>query len=191
MKIQKIKKEKEFFPKEYRAYGRGIKRIEYANEEGSFLIHTQRPSVMIVPITNARDIILLRKFERGPRRWAWGIPGGGVDAKDRGSFRLAAERELCEEAHVHVKRMKYIGAYFDDVYSTGFSHAFVAEGCRENKMLCKKHHGGGRAEDGDVFEKKFFPLKAFRPLLKKGNIKGVPISDLDVIYRGLDSGGYL
>ncbi|MBI2637935.1 MAG: NUDIX domain-containing protein, partial [Candidatus Sungbacteria bacterium] len=119
MNIQKIKREKEYFPKEYRAYGRGIKRVEYANEKGSFLIHTQRPSVMVVAFTGRKEIILLKKFERGPRRWVWGIPGGGVDTGDRGSSRRACERELCEEANVHAKRLRYIGDYYDDVYSTG------------------------------------------------------------------------
>ncbi len=53
-------------------------------------------AVVIVPVTSAGEVLLVREYAAGTHRYHWGLPKGAVDPGE--DVRVAADRELKEEA---------------------------------------------------------------------------------------------
>lgn len=91
-----------------------------------------RPSVMVVAVTPAGKIVLVRQYRYPRREFAYELPGGGTRGH---SPRLAARDELEEETGYRAARLKKVGEF---VVYTGLSdeicHVFVAAGLKPGEQ---------------------------------------------------------
>lgn len=63
-------------------------------------------SVMVVPITEEGDVLLIREYSVGTERYELGFPKGRVDSKE--SLEQAAVRELKEEVGLGTDKLTYL-----------------------------------------------------------------------------------
>lgn len=63
-------------------------------------------SVMVVPITEEGDVLLIREYSVGTERYELGFPKGRVDSKE--SLEQAAVRELKEEVGLGTYKLTYL-----------------------------------------------------------------------------------
>src|SRR5262245_16294158 len=67
-------------------------------------------SVVIIPMTETGEIILVRQYRPAIARWAWELPAGTL--KDSEDPREAAVRECHEEIGLIPGRLEALGAFF-------------------------------------------------------------------------------
>ena len=67
-------------------------------------------SVVIIPITDRREIILVRQYRPAIGRWAWELPAGSL--KPGEDVEHAARRECQEETGQIPARIERLGSYF-------------------------------------------------------------------------------
>lgn len=75
-----------------------IRRDEIAlpdGQEGVYNVIELPDSVLIVPVTTAGEIVLIRNYRYTLQSWAWEVPGGGILSGQ--TPQEAAEMELLEE----------------------------------------------------------------------------------------------
>jgi ADP-ribose pyrophosphatase len=68
------------------------------------------PSVVIIPITDAGEIILVRQYRHPIGRWAWELPAGSIDPGE--DLEEAAVRECHEEIQMIPGHVERLGAFF-------------------------------------------------------------------------------
>ncbi len=68
------------------------------------------PSVVIVPITGAGEVILVRQYRHAIGRWVWELPAGSMDPGEQAE--TAAIRECHEEINLVPGRVERLGAFF-------------------------------------------------------------------------------
>jgi ADP-ribose pyrophosphatase len=84
-------------------------------------------SVVIVPVTDAGEIVLVRQYRHAIERWAWELPGGSLNAGE--NVREAAERECHEEIGLIPSHLEPLGAFFPTPgYCDEEMHFFKATG---------------------------------------------------------------
>ena len=67
-------------------------------------------SVVLIPVTDAGEIVLVRQFRAPLGRWAWELPAGTV--KPGEDLEKAAVRECHEEIGLIPARLEKLGAFF-------------------------------------------------------------------------------
>jgi 8-oxo-dGTP pyrophosphatase MutT (NUDIX family) len=87
-------------------------------------------SVVIVPLTDAGEIILVKQYRHAIGRWAWELPAGSL--KPGEDVRKAAIRECHEEIGLIPSRVEPLGAFFPTPgYCDEEMNFFRADGLRE------------------------------------------------------------
>src|SRR5215210_480691 len=101
---------------------RGGKRIRYAYLE-------RAPAVVVVPITSAGEMILLKQYRYPVDEWCLEVPAGGThDARDSDLEEVAA-KELREEVGARAQRLRSVGFFYPaNAMSDEKCHVFLAEG---------------------------------------------------------------
>jgi ADP-ribose pyrophosphatase len=122
-------------------------------------------SVVIVPVTDDGDIILVRQYRHAIGRWAWELPAGslkpGEDAKQ------AAIRECHEEIGLIPSTVVPLGAFFPTPgYCDEKMNFYRADGLREPSTADEPAHPD---EDEDI-EVQPFPQTAIRRMVAAGDI---------------------
>jgi ADP-ribose pyrophosphatase len=86
-------------------------------------------SVVIVPVTGAGEIILVRQYRPAIGRWAWELPAGTL--KPAEGIEQAAIRECHEEIGLIATRLEPLGAFFPTPgYCDEEMHFYRADGLR-------------------------------------------------------------
>src|SRR5688572_32435901 len=86
-------------------------------------------SVVIVPVTDAGEIILVRQYRPAIARWVWEVPAGTL--KDGEDPEKAAARECHEEIGMVPSRLERLGAFFPTPgYCDEEMHFYRASGLR-------------------------------------------------------------
>jgi ADP-ribose pyrophosphatase len=67
-------------------------------------------SVVIVPVTDAGDIVLVRQYRPAIGRWAWELPAGSLKRGEE--IEHAAARECHEETGLVPGRLERLGAFY-------------------------------------------------------------------------------
>lgn len=67
-------------------------------------------SVVIIPVTDAGEIVLVRQYRPAIGRWAWELPAGSL--KPGEDVEQAARRECHEEIGLIPSRLTRLGAFF-------------------------------------------------------------------------------
>ena len=130
-------------------------------------------SVVVLALTAANEIVLVREFRPGPEEILLELPGGILEP-GRAPVE-AAEAELLEETGFR-GHLAAAGTMFKDGYATNVKHAFVATGCERVS----------EPDDARLLEPLIMPLPEFRQHLLGGRL-----TDTDAGYRGLDVLGLL
>ena len=97
--------------------------------ETEFHYVSDPPSVVVLPFTEAGDVVVIREWRQAVGRTNYGLPAGGLEAEDA-DLDAAARRELREETGYEAAAIESIATYepsnglFDSVF-----HYVVARGC--------------------------------------------------------------
>lgn len=86
-------------------------------------------SVVIIPVTDTGDIVLVRQYRPALGRWAWELPAGSL--KPGEDVEKAAARECQEEIGLVAGALKKVGAFYPTPgYCDEEMNFFVASGLR-------------------------------------------------------------
>jgi ADP-ribose pyrophosphatase len=122
-------------------------------------------SVVIVPVTDAGEIVLVRQYRHAIGRWAWELPAGSL--KDGEDPDKAAVRECHEEIGMIPSRVERLGAFYPTPgYCDELMNFYRATGLRQP--------GAGDEdaqpdEDEDI-EPQAFARGAIRSMIEAGEI---------------------
>ena len=122
-------------------------------------------SVVILPITEAGELVLVRQYRPAIGRWAWELPAGTL--KDGEDPEKAAIRECHEEISMIPATLRKLGAFFPTPgYCDEEMHVFRASGLRQ------PGHDDEAAqpdEDEDI-ETQTFSEAALKAMIRSGEI---------------------
>ncbi len=101
-------------------------RFSRDDAEHDFHVLESTDWVNIIPVTTAREVVLVRQFRHGIRDCTLEIPGGMVDAEDPSPI-VAARREMIEESGYDSDRVAPLGAIHPNpAIQSNTCHSFVA-----------------------------------------------------------------
>jgi ADP-ribose pyrophosphatase len=137
-------------------------------------------SVVIVPVTASREVILVRQYRHAIGRHAWELPAGSL--KPGEDVRAAAMRECQEEVGMIAAELAPLGSFFPTPgYCDEEMHFFLATGLREPGADDEAAH---QDEDEDIETKAFSPTE-LRAMLATGQIVDLKtVAGLSLAHRG-------
>jgi ADP-ribose pyrophosphatase len=122
-------------------------------------------SVVILPITDAGEIMLVRQYRPAIGRWAWELPAGTL--KDGENPEKAAARECHEEISLIPAHLEKLGSFFPTPgYCDEEMHVFRATGLRRPGS---EDEAAQPDEDEDI-EPQAFSEAALKVMIKSGEI---------------------
>jgi ADP-ribose pyrophosphatase len=122
-------------------------------------------SVVLVPITDTGDIVLVRQYRHAIGRWAWELPAGSLNAGE--DPRTAAIRECQEEIGLIPTSLDRLGAFFPTPgYCDEEMNVYRATGLRPS---ADGDPAAQQDEDEDI-EAKAFPVAEIRRMIAAGEI---------------------
>ncbi len=137
-------------------------------------------SVVIVPVTASREVILVRQYRHAIGRHAWELPAGSL--KPGEDVRAAAMRECQEEVGVIAAALEPLGSFFPTPgYCDEEMHFFLATGLREPGAGDEAAH----QDDDEDIETKAFSPKELRAMVASGQIVDLKtVAGLSLAHRG-------
>lgn len=121
-------------------------------------------SVVIVPVTDAQEIILVRQYRAPLGRWAWELPAGSL--KPGEDVEKAAIRECHEEIGLVPSRLARLGAFYPTPgYCDEEMNFYRATGLRQPH----DHESAQPDEDEDI-EAKAFSVETIRTMIGAGEV---------------------
>lgn len=131
-------------------------------EIGFFLLDTP-DWVIVLPLTDAGELVMIRQFRHGTDRFSLEIPGGLIDPHETDPLQ-AAVRELREETGYAAARIEPLGVMSPNpAMMTNLCHAYVATGCRRVGELVM--------DPGEDIEVTTVPLDQLDARLRNGEIE--------------------
>ena len=122
-------------------------------------------SVVIVPVTDAGEVVLVRQYRHAIGRFAWELPAGSLKAGE--DVDRAAARECHEEIGLIPSRIQRVGSFFPTPgYCDEEMHFFKASGLRTPRASDEDAH---QDEDEDI-EARPFPVATVRTMMAAGEI---------------------
>ena len=121
-------------------------------------------SVVIIPVTDAGEILLVRQYRAPLGRWAWELPAGSL--KPGEDVEKAAVRECHEEIGLVPSRIERLGAFYPTPgYCDEEMNFYRATGLRQPH----DHETAQPDEDEDI-ETKAFTLDAIGEMIASGEV---------------------
>jgi len=122
-------------------------------------------SVVIVPVTETGEVVLVRQYRHAIARYAWELPAGSL--KPGENPESAAVRECHEEVGVIPARVSFLGAYFPTPgYCDEEMHFYEATGLRPPD----DGDEAARPDEDEDIEAKAFTPEAVRAMMADGRI---------------------
>jgi ADP-ribose pyrophosphatase len=122
-------------------------------------------SVVIVPVSDANEIALVRQYRPAIGRHTWEIPAGTL--KPGEEPRAAARRECQEEIGLVAERLEPLGSFFPTPgYCDENMHFFLAAGLRDPGAGDEQAH---QDEDEDI-ETRWVAIDELRAMIQRGDI---------------------
>ena len=120
-------------------------------------------SVVIIPVTENGEIILVQQYRHAIGRRAWELPAGSLKSGE--NVEHAAVRECQEEVGLIASQIRRAGSFFPTPgYCDEEMHFFVASGLRKPGAGDEAAH---QDEDEDI-EGRSFPLERVRAMIVSG-----------------------
>lgn len=121
-------------------------------------------SVVIVPVTDAGDVLLVRQYRHAVGRWVWELPAGSLKPKE--DPRQAAIRECHEEVGLVPGEVNPLGSFFPTPgYCDEEMHCYLATKLREPNAGEQ-----ARPDDDEDIEVKAFPPDTIASMIASGEI---------------------
>ena len=138
----------------------GGKKIQYA--------YVQRDeAVVIVPITRAGEMVLLRQYRYAVDEWCLEVPAGGTHDTGDTPLEEVVKKELREEVGGTAESLTYVDFFYTaNAVTDEKCHVFLAEGVE----LVKKQD----TEESETLEVQLVPLEKALELARSGAIKTGP-----------------
>jgi ADP-ribose pyrophosphatase len=122
-------------------------------------------SVVIIPVTDSGEIILVRQYRPAIGRWAWELPAGSL--KDGEHPQKAAIRECHEEIGLVPASVERLGAFFPTPgYCDEEMNFFRATGLRQPR---DQDEAAQPDEDEDI-EPQAFSIDELEAMIRSGEI---------------------
>ena len=121
-------------------------------------------AVVIVPVTDANEIVLVRQYRHAIGRFAWELPAGSL--KPTEDVTAAAGRECQEEIGLVSSRLTPLGSFFPTPgYCDEEMHFFRADGLREPTV-----DEIARPDEDEEIEARAFSREAIHRMIDAGEI---------------------
>lgn len=121
-------------------------------------------SVVLMPMTAAGEIILVRQYRHAIRRDAWELPAGTLNANEEPE--KAARRECHEEIGLVPSTLEMLGTFYPTPgYCDEEMNFFKATGLREPR----DDETAEQDEDEDI-QKQAFTIEQIRSMIRTGEI---------------------
>ena len=122
-------------------------------------------SVVIIPVTNAGEIILVRQYRHAIARWAWELPAGSL--KPGEDVATAAARECQEEIGLVADTWTALGSFFPTPgYCDEEMNFYRADGLRQPSP---DEETAQPDEDEDI-EARAFGMDEIRRMIAAGEV---------------------
>ena len=122
-------------------------------------------SVVIIPVTDAGDIVLVRQYRPAIGRWAWELPAGSL--KPGEDVEAAAARECQEEIGLIPARLEKLGAFFPTPgYCDEEMNFYRATGLREPTDADE----AAKPDEDEDIETRAFPTDQIHRMIASGEI---------------------
>ena len=122
-------------------------------------------SVVIAPVTDSGDIVLVRQYRHAIGRWAWELPAGSL--KPGEDVRVAAVRECHEEIGLVPSRVTALGSFFPTPGYCDEEMAFYrADGLHEPTAA----DGTARPDEDEDIEPRAFSPDEIAAMIMAGEI---------------------
>ncbi len=116
---------------------------------------------MVVPVTPAGELLMVRGYKHGPRKVCLSAPGGMIEAGE--SPLRAAQRELLEETGYEATEWVSLGAFIvDSNRQGGTAHLFLAK----NVMQVRTK----REDDAEELQVEFMSPRHFLEAIRQSDI---------------------
>lgn len=148
--------------------------VKTNGKKGKYNFIETYDSVMVVAMTDKREIYLVRLYRYPHKQFSWELPAGGSDGQKP---LVAAKRELWEETGLKAKEWKKLGQCHPwNGMASETMHIFLAQ-----DLVQSKH--GKMAEEG-ITQVKKFPIKKVFEMVKRGQITdGQSLSAIMVLMQ--------
>lgn len=120
-------------------------------------------SVVVIPVTDSGEIVLVRQYRYAVNRWLWELPAGSLDPGEEPE--AAARRECHEEIGQAPTDAVLLGAFFP---TPGF--------CDEEMLFYRldglhEPAGSAQQDEDELLEPQAFALDALRAMASSGAIQ--------------------
>jgi ADP-ribose pyrophosphatase len=138
----------------------GGKKIQYAYLE-------RDEAVVIVPVTRAGEMVLLKQYRYAVDEWCLEVPAGGTHDTGDTSLEEVARKELREEVGGTAESLTHVGFFYTaNALSDEKCHVFLAGGVE----LVKKQE----TEASETLEVQLVPVEKAIELARSGAVKTGP-----------------
>src|SRR5437763_8687305 len=104
-------------------------RVEVNAEPLDYAYLERAEAVIIVPVTDDGEIILLKQYRYPVDDWCLEVPAGGTHDSGQASLEEVARKELREEIGGTAKKLTYVTFFYSaNAFSNEKCHIFLAEG---------------------------------------------------------------
>ena len=122
-------------------------------------------SVVLIPVTDAGEIVLVRQYRHAIGRWAWELPAGSLKSGE--DVERAARRECQEETGYVPSRLERTGSYFPTPgYCDEQMTFFKATGLRTPGPGDEEAH----QDDDEDIEARAFARDELRRMIASGEV---------------------
>jgi len=122
-------------------------------------------SVVLIPVTEAGDVILVRQYRPAIGQWAWELPAGTV--KPGEDLDKAAMRECQEEIQMIPARLERLGSFFPTPgYCDEEMNFYRATGLR----VPGDHDEAAHADEDEDIEARAFSPHTLQSMIAAGEI---------------------
>ena len=122
-------------------------------------------SVVIIPVTDAGDIILVRQYRHAIGRWAWELPAGSL--KPAEDPQGAATRECHEEIGLIPGRVEKLGSFYPTPGYCDEEMNFYR--ATQLRLPTAEDEAAEQDEDEDI-ESRAFPPAAIKAMIAAGEV---------------------
>ena len=121
-------------------------------------------SVVLVPVTDSGEIVLVRQYRPAIKQWLWELPAGSL--KPGEDIEAAARRECHEEIGLIPERLEKLGAFYPTPgFCDELMHVYKASALRT-----PTHDEVARPDEDEDIETKAFFLDDIRRMIAAGEI---------------------
>ena len=121
-------------------------------------------SVVILPLTPAGEVILVRQYRHAVGRWMWELPAGSLDPGEEAE--KAAVRECHEEINFVPGRVERLGAFFPTPGYCDEEMIFF----KATELRAPRPGEEAHADEDEDIESKAFALDDLRRMVEIGEI---------------------